>query len=104
MAAGSKTFWPLLAVTFFLSACNPCSRADRSPRLTEVEVVAIADALARNEGYDLNQWHKGLAHFEPADPDCTWVVAYDSLGNALPGQFLVQVNDNTKRASLDGGM
>jgi hypothetical protein len=104
MAAGRKAFWPLLAVTLFLAACNPCSRADRSPRLIETEVIAIADALARNEGYDLSQWHRGQAHFEPTDPDCTWIVAYESLGRALPGQFLVRVNDSTKRASLDGGM
>jgi hypothetical protein len=104
MTAGRRTFWPLLAAAFFLAACNPCSRADRSPSLTETEVVSIADALARNEGYHLTQWHKGQAHFERTDPDCTWVVTYDSLGGALPGQFLVHVNDITKHASLDGGM
>jgi hypothetical protein len=96
--------WLLTAKVLFVVGCNGCHRPDPTPKLAEVEVIRIADSLARDEGYDLSKWHRPTAHFDYVEQDCTWFVSYNAIDNIMPGHFSVIVNDNTSRAELFGGM
>jgi len=94
----------LTAAALLLAACSACTRANHTPQLTEAQAIDIANSLARENGYDLSKWQPPNAHYEFVERDCTWSVFYEIIGNAMPGHFLVVVNDSTKHAFLSGGM
>lgn len=71
-------------------------------RLTSAEVIELADAEARTQGYDLGEYQRPQAHYAAASD--TWSVVYDGKpadGATEAGKpFSVSVEDKTKKASV----
>jgi hypothetical protein len=82
------------------------SSPDR-PRLTLAEVIDLADAEARGQGYDLREYQRSEVHYSTAED--TWSVSYDQKfvdanGMAEAGKhFSISVGDKTKKASFMAG-
>ena len=82
------------------------SSSDR-PRLAPAEVVDLADAEARGQGYDSREYQRSQARYNPAND--SWWISYeqkyvDANGMAEAGKhFSVSVGDKTKKASLVTG-
>ncbi len=79
------------------------SSPDR-PLLAPAEVLDLADAEARGQGYDLHEYQRSEARYTAADD--VWSVSYDQNyvdANGMAGagkHFSVSVGDKTKKASL----
>ena len=88
-----------------LSALGGCATASIDARLSTAEVVRLADAEARRDGYDLREYQRPQVHFTPADD--TWYAFYDQVyirGMGEVGKhFSVTVEDKSKNASLNPG-
>jgi hypothetical protein len=82
---------------------TPSSAA--SSRLTEAEVIGLAAAEARSQGYDLGEYQRPQARYTAADD--AWSVFYDQKsidGMAAVGKhFSVTVEDKTKKTSIIAG-
>jgi hypothetical protein len=71
---------------------------ETNPRLTNEEVVDLADAEARRRGYDLAEYQRAEPQYNAADE--TWSLSYDQ--HAVAGEeeagknFSVAVDDKTK--------
>jgi hypothetical protein len=67
-------------------------------RLTEEEVVDLADAAARSRGYDPAQYWRPDPHYNPAAK--TWSLVYDQKAHYATGgivkHFTVTVDNKTK--------
>jgi hypothetical protein len=74
-----------------------------APRLTNTEVVGLADAEARIRGYDLDTYQRPQAEYSAAND--TWSVAYkqkSAAGSAGTAKnFTIRVEDKTKNMSID---
>lgn len=74
------------------------------PRLTAAQVIELADAEARGQGYELGGYQHPQARYIPADG--TWSVFYDqkSVDSNAMGEvadpFTVSVEDKTKKTSI----
>lgn len=101
-AIRSLSFGLLLAVSV-LTSCSACPRGEHIPRLSEVEVLTIANDAARRAGTDLSKFNVPQAYFEYVDNNCTWSVLYEGIGDTIGNHFLVIVDDNTRQAQLFGG-
>lgn len=80
----------------------------QSQTLKESEVLELAKAAAKKEGYDLSKFQKPEAHFEFTSKNEKWVVFYegklDKQGNSPIGaHFLIQVHDKTKKVEVFAG-
>jgi hypothetical protein len=88
------------------AATNPeaASSPAASARLTEEEVVDLADAAARSRGYDPAQYWRPDPRYNPADK--IWSLEYDQKAHyasgALGKHFTVTVDNKTKKASIPG--
>jgi hypothetical protein len=73
------------------------------PGLTAAEVIGLADAEARTQGYDLDKYQRPQAQY--AATDNTWSVSYDQKNDAGEAgkPFSVKVEDKTKKASIVAG-
>ncbi len=90
------------------SASIPSTSTSPSPparsRLTAAEVIELADAEARTQGYNLGEYQHPHAHYTAADD--TWLVSYDqkSVDSNAMGEmnknFSVSVEDETKKTSI----
>ncbi len=71
--------------------------------LTAAEVIALADAAARAQGYDLGAYQRPQVQY--AATDNTWSVSYDQKHDAGEAgkPFSVKVDDKTKKASIAAG-
>jgi len=75
------------------------------PRLTQAEVIGLADAGARAQGYNLDEYRRTLPQYTGE----TWSVSYDSKSvdaNGMGGvgkRFVVSVEDKTKKTSVVAG-
>jgi hypothetical protein len=84
-----------------------CATAPTAPRLSEAEVIRIADAEARRHGYDLRAYERPKAHYNYVHRDETWWVSYE--GKAVNGMttvgnhFSVTIEDKTKKLWLIPG-
>jgi hypothetical protein len=71
------------------------------PRLTTAEVIGLADANARTQGYNLDEYQRPQANYVPADD--IWSVVYqksiESMGE-IGKHFSVNVEDKTKKTSI----
>lgn len=74
--------------------------ASDHPRLTKTQVIRLANAEARRQGYDLRKYGRPDAHFNYVTKDDEWVVFYE--GKRLKGMpevgnhFSVHIVDKTK--------
>ena len=72
------------------------------PSLSATEVIDLADAEARTQGYDLGEYQRPQAHYTATDG--TWSVSYaqkyvDGMGE-VGTPFNVTVEDKTKKISI----
>jgi hypothetical protein len=65
--------------------------------LSTVEVIGLADAEARNQGYDLGEYElpKVSAYDSKAD---TWSITYQQKGKGNGKRFVVTVEDKSRKA------
>ena len=72
------------------------------PDLIAAEVIELADAEARTQGYNLGEFKAPQAHY--AAEDDAWTVSYHQkgadMGSADSKHFKVSVEDKTKRTSI----
>ena len=72
--------------------------------LARAEVLQIAEATARSEGYDVSKYNMTGCHYEFTSKDHTWTVFYELEPPAPPGgHFMVSIDDQTKKATLARG-
>ena len=78
------------------------SSASSPSRLTQTEVIDLADAQARAQGYNLDNYQRPKAEYAPATD--SWSVVYDQKsgdGSSETGKhFSVSIEDKTKKASI----
>ena len=73
-------------------------------QLPKNEVVRIAEAKARSEGFDLQKYNMTGCHYEFTEKDHTWTVFFQLKPPTPPGgHFTVSVDDQTKKATLMRG-
>jgi hypothetical protein len=87
---------PMAGATSASSAPPPAGS-----RLTSAEVVALADTEARSNGLDLHTYQRLQPEYREADE--IWSVSYDQMSaNGMSGRhFSVNVEDKTKKTSID---
>ena len=72
--------------------------------LTKEEVLKIAQAKAKKEGYDLKKYDMKGCHYQFTRKDHTWTVFFELKPPTPPGgHFMVWVDDQTKEAKLMPG-
>jgi hypothetical protein len=73
------------------------------PGLTAAEVIGLANAEARTQGYDLDKYQRPQAQYVATDN--TWSVSYDQKNDAGEAgkPFSVKVEDKTKKTSIAAG-
>ncbi len=73
-------------------------------QLTRKEVLSLAEAKAKSEGYEIDKYNMTGCHYEFTAKDQTWTVFYELKRPTPPGgHFLVSINDQTKEARLAHG-
>ena len=91
-------------------ATNGGSTSLSSPppaKLTSAEVIGLADAEARTQGYDLGEYERPLTHYSAENGN--WSVSYDPKSidpngmGASAKHLSVTVEDKTKKISLAPG-
>ena len=85
-----------------------CCGCTLSAPLTEQQVVALSNAYAKAQGYDLAHYKRPSVHFNYTRADNTWVVFYDPIADkkglvAIGDDFTVYVENSTKKVSLIPG-
>jgi hypothetical protein len=72
-------------------------------RLTNSEVVGLADAAAQTKGYDLNHYQRSDPQFDGIDN--TWLVSYDAKPDSAQSakRLNVAVDDKSKRTAVVPG-
>jgi hypothetical protein len=95
----------LLLSALALGGCDHLQmRISHTPRLSEGEVLSIANRAAEAAGADLLQFKKPEAHFEYVSKDYNWSVFYDGLKPTIGNHFLVIVSDTTRNTDIIGGL
>jgi hypothetical protein len=73
-------------------------------QLPKNEVISIAEATARSEGFDLQKYNMTGCHYEFTEKDHTWTVFFQLKPPTPPGgHFVIIVDDQTKKATLMRG-
>jgi hypothetical protein len=87
------------------STSSTASSPPARPRLTTAEVIGLADAEARTQGYDLGEYQRPQVNYIPADD--AWLVFYDQTDVGGVGEIgkhiSVSVEDKTKKTSVVAG-
>lgn len=72
--------------------------------LAESEVLRIAEATVKSEGYDVDKYNRTGCHYEFIHKDHTWTVFYELKPPTPPGgHFMISIDDQTKKAKLVHG-
>lgn len=83
----------------------PVSSPPARPRLTKSEVIELADAKARTQGYSLDDYRRPQVRYTPEND--TWSLFYDQKSNdgmvEVGKQLSVTVADKTKKTSIAAG-
>jgi hypothetical protein len=91
----------------FCAALTSCATVPDQPRLTAAEVIRLADAEARRDGYDLRAYERPRARYNFVTRDHTWWVKYEgkSVNGMSPvgNHFSVTIEDKTKKLWLIPG-
>ncbi|MEY2485896.1 MAG: hypothetical protein QOH39_1544 [Verrucomicrobiota bacterium] len=88
-------------------ASKPATSASKAtpPQLNKPEVIALADAEAHTQGYDLSEYQGRQVKYAAAED--RWAVVYNQKsedGAAKPGKhFSVTVEDKTKKTAIVPG-
>ena len=94
----------MVAVSFLLF--GRVAVASDSPQLTPVQVITLADAEARKQGYDLKHYVRGKPSYAAEIGD--WILIYDEKPDkngmtTVGAHFFIHVSDKTKKASSTPG-
>jgi hypothetical protein len=73
------------------------------PSMTKTDAVAIANAEAQRQGYNLSQYESPIAEYEFISKDQRWMVFYQGKANDPGNHFSVWVNDRTGKCQLMPG-
>jgi hypothetical protein len=93
----------VLAAIFWGFGCAHQS-GKTGAQLPKNEVIRIAEAKARSEGFDLQKYNMTGCHYEFTEKDRTWTVFFQLKPPTPPGgHFVVCVDDQTKKATLMRG-
>jgi hypothetical protein len=93
----------VLAVMFWGFGCAH-QGGKTGAQLPKNEVIRIAEAKARSEGFDLGKYNMTGCHYELTEKDRTWTVFFQLKPPTPPGgHFMVIVDDGTKKATLMRG-
>ncbi len=72
--------------------------------MQQKEVITIAEATAKAEGFDLAEYDMTGCHYQFTNPDGTWTVFFQMKPPTPPGgHFNVTVNNQTRSATLMRG-
>ncbi len=83
---------------------GPPIKKKTETRLTEDEVIKIAEAAARSERFNLHDYNTTGCHYEFTGPDRTWNVVFEPKNaRQLGGDFVVRVDARTRLAKLIRG-
>jgi hypothetical protein len=95
----------LIASVFLNSGCaGVADGSNTKTQLSREEVIQIAEAIARSEGFDIHKYKLTGCHFEFTSKDRTWTVFFELKPPTPPGgHFAVSVDDQTKKATLMRG-
>lgn len=95
----------LMASMFLSLGCAGVAEgSNTNTRLSREEVIQIAEATARSEGFDIQRYSVTGCHYEFARKDRTWTVFFELKPLTPPGgHFAVSVDDQTKKATLMRG-
>ncbi len=94
-------FGALLAV---VGCAKPSQENQPKTNLAKAEVLRIAEATAKSEGYDVDKYDMTGCHYEYTDKDKTWTVFYRLKPPTPPGgHFMVWIDDQTKKATVAPG-
>ena len=99
-----KMKWLMMLVAASLAFVG-CSSTDKKvTQMQQKEVVAIAEATAKAEGFDFTKYDMTGCHYQFAKLDGTWTVFFQMKPPTPPGaDFMVTVVDQTKKATLMRG-
>ncbi len=71
--------------------------------LTKEQVIKLADAAAKADGFKLAEYNAPRVHYEFVRKDDTWAVFYDGTFPSPGNHFLVTIHDKTKKADVFRG-
>lgn len=92
----------LLFGTSIITGCNGCLKY--KPKLTEAEVMSIADRAMADSGYDLTKTKPLGVRVNYIQDYCAWGVDYTLYGDRLPAGPLIFIDDRTRDAAFAPGM
>ena len=106
-----------ILITVFCSAFTSClddstrrtpdgsaaTAAVRQPKLTAAEAIRIANAAAREDGYDLARFEAPEARYDRSDIDGQWWVHYTGKVRRPGNHFSVRVDDKTTETHVFAG-
>jgi hypothetical protein len=72
-------------------------------KLTAEKAIALANAEASKQGFDLDKYNSPKAHYETGSKDKIWTVFYDGKVKMPGHHFLVVVDDETNDCQLMRG-
>ena len=94
-----------IAILILVSGCNGCDRRlDHAPRLSEREVMLIAEESARRNGYELANYSITTFEYEYVERDCHWTIVFNGKSDIIGNHFLVSIDDRTGTARVAGGL
>ena len=73
-------------------------------KLSQAEVIRLANAAAQKDGRDLTKYEAPEPHYEYLRKDDTWVIFYMRKIPAPGSDFSVRIQDKTKKVEVVPGM
>ena len=99
-----KMKWLMLLVMASLAFAGCSSTDKKDTQMQQKEVVAVAEATAKAEGFDLAKYDMTGCHYQFTETDGTWAVFFQMKPPTPPGgHFVVTVVDQTRKATLMRG-
>lgn len=97
-----KWFMLLVMANLLFTGCSPID--NKGTQMQQREVVAIAEATAKADGFDLTKFDMTGCRYQFTKPDGTWTVFFQTKPPTPPGSdFTVTIVDQTKKAKLTKG-
>jgi hypothetical protein len=80
------------------TSTNSSGSVPGGARLTKEQVMALADAAARNKGYEPTKFQRSDPQFDQIDS--TWSAVYEPVPGQPAKRFTVAVDDKSKRTAI----